>query len=271
MKGFCPLASGSKGNAHFYSTGQTKLLIDAGLSARQTRLRLEELNVGLEEIDAILITHEHTDHIAGLKMLALKMGIPVLANSETAKAIYAHLRECPTFKIFQTGERFEFGDVEIHPFTIQHDAAEPVAFTLRSGSHKLGVCTDLGFATTLVQAHLQECDWLIVEANHQPSMVHACARPMIYKQRVLSRIGHLSNEACASLLASVFHPRLQHAHLAHLSEECNSPDKALEVVGQFLKDKGIELPLSVAPQRQIGRPIHFEKGLVSVELANRSL
>lgn len=257
MKGFCPLASGSKGNCIYLGTGQTKVLIDAGISAKAIQSRLSEINVDLADIDAILITHEHTDHIQGLKILAYKMGIPVLANHETAKGIVETFHDCPKFKIFSTGETFEFGDLEIHPFSIQHDTVDPVAFTIKAGNLKMGFCTDLGFATTLVQSQLQGCDYLYLEANHQPSMVHASSRPMIYKQRVLSRSGHLSNEACGTLLAHVFHPKLKHVHLAHLSSECNSPETAIQVVKTILEEKGIQLDLCTAPQEKISRAIYF--------------
>lgn len=257
MKGFCPLASGSKGNCIFLSSGKTKILIDAGISAKSLKAKLEEINVDLAEIDAILVSHEHTDHIQGLKVLAYKMGIPVFANHETAKGIVETFHDCPKFKIFSTGEKFEFGDLEIHPFSIQHDTLDPVAFTIRVGGLKLGFCTDLGFVTTLVQNQLRECDYLYVEANHQVSMVHASSRPMIYKQRVLSRSGHLSNEACGNLLGAVAHPNLKHVHLAHLSSECNTPETALSVVNGILQQKSIKLDLSIAHQHILSKAIHF--------------
>ncbi|MBA3722437.1 MAG: MBL fold metallo-hydrolase [Parachlamydiaceae bacterium] len=257
MIGFCPLASGSKGNCIYLGTDHTKILIDAGLSAKAIISKLSEINVNIAEIDAILITHEHTDHIQGLRTLAYKYGIPVLANQETAKAIVEIFRDCPKFKIFSTGETFEFGNLEIHPFSIQHDTLDPVAFTIRHESLKLGFCTDLGFVTSLVQNHLMNCDYLYVEANHQPSMVHASPRPMVYKQRVLGRSGHLSNEACGNLLSHVYSPRLKHVHLAHLSSECNSPETALSVIGEILKSKGINLDMCVAPQNKISKAIYF--------------
>lgn len=257
MKGFCPLASGSKGNCIYLGTGQTKILIDAGISARSLQAKLAEINVDLADIDAILISHEHTDHIQGLKTLAYKHGIPVLANHETAKGIVGTFGECPKFKIFCTGETFEFGDLEIHPFSIQHDTLDPVAFSIRTSSLKLGFCTDLGFVTSLVQAQLMDCDYLYVEANHQPSMVHASPRPMIYKQRVLSRTGHLSNQACGELLCHVFNPKLKHVHLAHLSSECNSPEVALNVIQPMLAEKGIQIDLGIAYQDKISRAIYF--------------
>lgn len=257
MIGFCPLASGSKGNCIYFGTPRTKILIDAGLSAKATISKLEQINVDIHDIDAILITHEHTDHIQGLKVLAFRMGIPVLANTETAKGIVECFHDCPKFKIFSTGETFEFGDLEIHPFSIQHDTLDPVAFTIRANGLKLGFCTDIGFVTSLVVNKLQKCDYLYVEANHQPSMVHASSRPMVYKQRVLSRTGHLSNEDCGSLLSKVAHPGLKHVHLAHLSSECNTPEVAIQVVKGILSQHGISLDMCVAPQEMISKPIFF--------------
>lgn len=254
MEGFCPLASGSKGNCLYIGSKKTKILIDAGLSAKATTARLAELGVELKEIEAILISHEHTDHIAGLKTLGLKMGIPILANRETAKGICSILHEVPTFKIFSTGESFVFGDIHIHPFSIQHDTPDPVAFTLKVDGIKIGVCTDLGFATTLVQKQLQECDYLYIEANHEPSMVHASARPAVYKQRVLGRNGHLSNEDCASLLQTLLHPKLRHIHLAHLSQECNSPATALARVHDKITNAA---KVSVAFQEKNSNKIVF--------------
>lgn len=257
MIGFCPLASGSKGNCIYLGSANTKILIDAGLSAKAITLKLEEIGVDIAAIDAILITHEHGDHITGLKVLAYKLGIPVLANHETAKGIVESFHDCPRFKIFSTGETFSFGDLEIHPFSVQHDTLDPVAFTIRVNGLKLGFCTDLGFVTTLVSNKLRDCDYLYIEANHQPSMVHASPRPMVYKQRVLSRTGHLSNEACGNLLSQIAHSGLKHVHLAHLSSECNTPDVALNVVRGILETHGIRLDISIAPQEQLGRAIAF--------------
>lgn len=257
MNGFCPLASGSKGNAIYVGTKHTKVLIDAGISAKMMKQKLAEIDVDLADIDAIVITHEHTDHIRGLSTLGCKMGIPVFANSDTARAIYETLGDAPKFKIFSTGEKFEFGDLEFDPFSIQHDAIDPVAFTIRLNSLKIGVCADLGFATTLVASKLQQCDYLYLEANHQPEMVHACPRPAVYKQRVLGRLGHLSNQQCAELLSEILSPNLKHVHLAHLSSECNAPDLALKVVSEMLEEKGTRAEVSIAQQSQVSRKIIF--------------
>jgi len=161
------------------------------------------------------------------------------------------------FQIFSTGETFEFQGLEIHPFSIQHDTLDPVAFTIKTEGVKLGFCTDLGYATTLVVRHLQECDYLVLEANHQPSMVHACNRPLIYKQRVLGRQGHLSNQECAELIAQVAHAGLKHIHLAHLSSECNSPELALQIAKEKAEEIGLSADISIAWQEKPSLQIVF--------------
>lgn len=257
MEGFCPLASGSKGNCIYLGTANTKILIDAGLSGKAIEAKLREINVDISQIDAVLISHEHTDHIQGLKILAGKRNIPVLANHDTAKGIVQALQMCPKFKIFSTGETFEFGDFTIHPFSIQHDTLDPVAFTIRVDSLKLGFCTDLGFATTLVKTELKNCNYLYLEANHEPSMVHASSRPMVYKQRVLSKSGHLSNGEAAKVLLEVAHPELKHVHLAHLSSECNTPEVAARTIQGILKTCSIQLDICCAFQERISKAILF--------------
>lgn len=254
MKKFCPLASGSKGNAVYVEGEETKILIDAGISFKALTERLGQIDVDIGEIDAILVTHEHGDHIRGLEKTASSLNIPVFANSETAKATLQEIRNRPRFKIFSTGESFEFGEMEIHPFSVQHDTLDPVAFTIRMGEVKIGICADLGFATTLVRAHLLDCDYLYLEANHEPSMVYACNRPMVYKQRVLGRQGHLSNDAAAELIQEIDHPGLKHVYLAHLSSECNNPELAIQKVQEKVKR---ELSLSIAFQEKVSALIEL--------------
>lgn len=254
MRKFCPLASGSKGNAIYIESDETKLLVDVGISLKALTEKLGEIDVDIGEIDAILITHEHGDHIRGLEKVTEKLQIPVFSNSETAKAILKDVREKPRFKIFSTGETFEFGDIEIHPFSVQHDTLDPVAFTFRIEGIKIGVCTDLGFVTTLVKAHLEGCDYLYIEANHEPSMVYACPRPLVYKQRVLGRQGHLSNEACGQLLQEIDHPGLKHIYLAHLSSECNHPELALKRIQEHVKR---DLSISIAYQEKVSLKLEW--------------
>ncbi|MCI0382663.1 MAG: MBL fold metallo-hydrolase [Chlamydiae bacterium] len=259
MIGICPLASGSKGNCIYIGTERTKILIDAGISVRTIANRLGEIGVDLKEIDAIIITHEHADHISGLQMVSSKFAIPIFTNSDTAKAIYDIFGTIPKLKIFSTGEDFEFGDLLFHPFSVQHDALDPIALTIQFEEIKIGICTDLGFVSASVIHQLKECDYLYVEANHEPSMVYACSRPDIYKERVLSRQGHLSNHQCAELIEAVFHEKLKHVYLAHLSSECNSPELALKIVQEKLMGKNISI--SIAHQDQRSEMTQFEERL----------
>lgn len=257
MLGFCPLASGSKGNSIFVGTKNTRILIDAGLSASLLEKRLASIGVPLNTIDAVLVTHDHIDHIQGLGMLHKKWNIPIFANADTARAICAHFQMRPRFKIFTTGEMFQFADLIAHPFTIPHDTLDPVGFTLQIGSVKVGFCTDLGCVTSLIQKALEGVNYLYLEANHEPSMVYSSHRPQVYKQRVLSRQGHLSNREAAELICSLHHAELQHVHLAHLSSECNSEEMALKVVGDVLETQNIELPLSIARQHEVSKSVLF--------------
>lgn len=257
MFGFCPLASGSKGNSIFIGTQTTRVLIDAGISFSSLVKRLSEIDVDVHSIQAVLVTHEHIDHIQGLRVLSEQLKIPILANAETAKGIYAALKMRPRFKIFTTGESFVFGDLEVNPFGIPHDTLDPVAFTIKAAGLKLGFCTDLGHVTSLIKRQLEQCDYLYLEANHQPSMVHASHRPQIYKQRVLGKQGHLSNEECASLLLSVVHAGLKHVHLAHLSSECNSEELAMKIVKTALESTEYKVDLSIAYQERVSHRIHF--------------
>lgn len=251
MKVFCPLASGSKGNCLFLKSKTTKILIDVGISVKKIKERLSQIGESIDDIDAVMITHEHSDHIKGLHILAKHYNIPILANSQTAKAINSIFNASLKFKIFSTGEMFTFGDICCHPFSIQHDTLDPVAFTIEIEDIKLGICTDLGFVTSLVRKKLENCHCLYIESNHEPSMVQACSRPMVYKQRVLSRQGHLSNQACAELLKEIYHKHLRYIYLAHLSEECNNPQVALKYTEDSLKNFLDQIRLSIAHQDKI--------------------
>jgi phosphoribosyl 1,2-cyclic phosphodiesterase len=258
MIGFCPLASGSKGNAIYLGTKETKILIDAGISYKQLQLRLSEIGVDVADIEAVLITHEHMDHIAGLKTLCTHSKVCVISNAETAKGIYQNLQFLPRFKIFTTGEAFEFKDLRIHPFSVQHDTLDPVGFVIETQNLKLGFCTDLGYVTSLVVSHLQGCDYLYLEANHEPESVYASNRSYIYKQRVLSRQGHLSNQESSNLLLSVMHKNLKHVHLAHLSSECNSEKGALQSIRRVMEKAGHLPEISIAYQDKISEPVYFD-------------
>lgn len=257
MKGFCPLASGSSGNSIYLGTENTKILVDCGISFKNLKERLSKIHVGIDQIDAILITHEHADHIKGLEMIVKKLGIPVFCNGDTAKAICQTITERPKFKIFCTGEEFSYSDIKVHPFSIQHDTVDPVGFTFAFNDMKIGLCADLGFATKLVAMHLKDCDYLYLEANHDEEMVHSSPRPLLYKQRVLSRQGHLSNTSAGELLLEIYSERLKHVYLAHLSSECNTKETALETVKNILQRNNIEVPLTIAMAHEVSDAILF--------------
>lgn len=253
---FCPLASGSKGNCLYLQTKNAKILIDAGLSAKTTVQRLAEIGVSYQDIDAIFISHEHGDHIQGLPGLLRLKDVPVITNSGSAKAISYELDISPRYKLFTTDEPFHFQGLDVLPFSVQHDTVDPVAFTIQAEGYKLGICTDLGFATSLVEHHLKGSHMLYLESNHEPSMVHASHRPAVYKQRVLSRSGHLSNQEASLLVSRLFHPGLTKLYLAHLSSECNSYDKALSTLQQTLQSRIQNLQVSIAHQDKPSEVFH---------------
>ncbi len=253
---FCPLASGSKGNCLYLGTPDARILIDVGLSAKITLQRLAEIGVSYQDIDAIFISHEHGDHIQGLPGLLKLKDVPVITNSGTAKALAHELDISPRFKLFTTDEPFHFQGLDVLPFSIQHDTVDPVAFTFEIKGVKIGVCTDLGFATTLVEHHLRGAHMLYLESNHEPAMVHASSRPPVYKQRVLSRSGHLSNEEASLLVSRLLHEGLTKLYLAHLSSECNSPEKALSTLHHTLQSRIQNLQVSIAYQDKLSEVFH---------------
>ena len=263
MQGFCPLASGSKGNSIYLETEKTKILIDAGLSFKELKRRLSEISIDISQIDADLITHEHMDHIEALKGINEHTNIPVFCNSETAKGIYQNLRFLPKCKIFSSDESFAFQDLIIQPFSIQHDTLDPVGFliyykSLELGkSFKLGFCTDLGIATTSVKKHLEGCNYLYLEANHELNMLMASNRPEMLKRRISSRQGHLSNEETFNLLASLLHSDLKHIFLAHLSADCNSHELLTDRMGAFLEKHKSSAGFGLAWQKKVSEFIKF--------------
>ena len=235
----CVLASGSSGNCTFISTGTTRILIDAGLSAKKTTERLAEIDERVEDLDAICVTHEHGDHIAGLRVLQKKHGIAVYANAGTFEGIRAARQggEVACCQ-FSTGSIFKIGDLALEPFSISHDAYEPVGFVVRSAACAVGVATDIGIVTNLLREKLRNCQAVVIEANHDEELLHAAARPWSLKQRILSNQGHLSNRASAELIAEVAGDGLNHVFLAHLSADCNSPAHARRVFETVLATAG---------------------------------
>ena len=233
------LGSGSAGNASYVETDETRVLVDAGFSARQIRQRLASIGRTPENLAAILITHEHSDHISGLAGLAEKLRIPVYCNRATMEEIQRTIGGNLEFRLFVTGASFDVGDIAVDTFSIPHDAQDPVGFLLRTSAGNLGFATDLGHVTRLVHERIRTANVLLLEANHDVKMLQDCERrPWSLKQRILSRHGHLSNEAAADCAADIMTAGLRHLYLGHLSRDCNKPELAFNVVQKRLGQIG---------------------------------
>ena len=254
---FTILGSGSSGNCAYVETAEARVLVDAGFSPLQIRKRLASIGRTPENLTAILITHEHSDHISGLLGLADKFQIPVYCNRATqdatvwtfknkwSKKINLALETAGTFKtkidwrLFATGDAFELADLSIETFSIPHDAQDPVGFLLRTTSGNIGFATDLGHFTRLVGERVRHANVLVLESNHDVKMLQDCPRrawPL--KQRILGRHGHLSNVAAAEAAAQIMSDGLRHLYLAHLSRECNKPELAQHVMAEQLHHIG---------------------------------
>jgi len=233
------LGSGSSGNCAYVETDEARVLVDAGFSGRQIRQRLASIGRAPENLTAIFITHEHSDHIAGLSGLADKLRIPVYCNRATKEEIERIGGVRAEFRLFTTGGSFEVGDITVETFTIPHDAQDPVGYLLRTPTANLGFATDLGHVTRLVAERIRVAHALVLEANHDIKMLQDCPRrPWSLKQRILGRHGHLSNEAAADCVADIMTANLQHLYLGHLSRECNKPELAHRVVQNRLTEIG---------------------------------
>jgi phosphoribosyl 1,2-cyclic phosphodiesterase len=229
----CVLASGSSGNCTFIGTEKTRILIDAGLSARKTAERLADIGERIEDISAICVSHEHGDHIAGIRVLQKNHGIPVYANAGTLGSIGEVKGAC-----FTTGSPFTIGDFSIHPFPVPHDANDPVGFVFSVGSLTVGVATDIGMVTNALRERLRKCRAVVIEANHDEELLHEADRPWSLKQRIRGNQGHLSNRTAAALMAEIAGDGLQHLFLAHLSADCNSPQHAQKTFETLLAEAG---------------------------------
>ncbi len=236
---FTILGSGSGGNCAYLEAGETRLLIDAGFSARQIRLRLAAIGRAPEGLSGVLITHEHGDHVQGLGVLCGKLGIPVYANRMTRDAIG---RVCPArldFRVFETGSSFGVGEVEVQSFSVPHDAMDPVGFVLGTKAGNLGFLTDLGHVTKLVMERVRTSRVLVLEANHDMRLLQDdLKRPWSTKQRILSRHGHLSNDAAAEVAAELAPAGVGTIYLGHLSRDCNRPELARATVEKRLAAMG---------------------------------
>jgi phosphoribosyl 1,2-cyclic phosphodiesterase len=244
------LGSGSRGNSILVTSGGTRVLVDAGFSARALEDRLGLLGFLPEEIDAIVVTHDHGDHTRGAGVFARRHGTPVFLTDRTREACGALFRGKEKIQSYRAGFSFSIGSLTVHPFLTAHDARDPVAVALTDADtgFKVGVATDLGRPTSQVRHALSRSDVLVLEANHDPGLLHQGPYPASVRSRIASSHGHLSNEAAAQLAVDLMHHHLAAVILAHLSAECNRADLAEAVVGTALRNAGYKGILRVAEQ-----------------------
>jgi phosphoribosyl 1,2-cyclic phosphodiesterase len=243
---FASLGSGSKGNALVVESGRTRVLIDCGFGPRELTSRMARLGLAPADMDAILVTHEHGDHVGGVARAAARFSVVVHMSHGTSVA--ADLAGQAEVVLFDSHTVFAIGDLQIQPFPVPHDAREPTQFVVGDGQRRLGVLTDAGCVTPHMVEVLDGCDGLVLECNHDADMLRNGSYPWRLKQRVSGRLGHLDNAAAASLLGQIDRRRLQHVVAAHLSEENNTPDLARAALAGALGCGGRDIV--VADQQQ---------------------
>lgn len=246
MISFSLLGSGSSGNALLVQAGDARILIDSGLSFKQSEIRAAALGLGLRDLDAVFVTHEHGDHVRGLGTLARKTGAPVYLTRGTCEGLPKSVGRLPNVHCFEAGACIGVKGAQVTSFSISHDAADPVSYTVEAEGVKIGMAADLGMTTALVKSRLRGAHGLILEANHCPDMLRMGPYPPAIQQRIRGRNGHLSNESMASLLRHVSHPKLRRVVLVHLSAENNDRDLALRAAREALAGVPAEVAIAAA-------------------------
>jgi len=252
---FCVLASGSSGNSAFLATSKTRILIDAGLSVRELTRRLAEIGEKPEDLDAVLITHEHSDHVSGLPRLVRwreknKKPLPVFVSKLTAPMIEWDEVPAPPVEAFQAGSGWIIGNIAVQSFTIPHDAIDPVGFCFHAEGVKVGVATDLGYMPDSIKIHLRRVQMLLLESNHDLEMLKVGPYPWSVKQRVMGRNGHLSNSHTCDYLENDLDSGVQTLILGHLSEHNNHPEIVRMGAAQSLETRGLAPRLAIAEQKK---------------------
>ncbi|PAV28462.1 MBL fold metallo-hydrolase [Virgibacillus profundi] len=242
---FSVLASGSTGNAFYIESEQEKFLVDAGLSGKQMDKLFAEVHVDPSQLTGILVTHEHSDHIKGLGIIARKYNLPIYANEKTWKAMEKSIGKISLDQKFLFGmeEVKTFGDLDIESFGVSHDAAEPMFYTFRHDGKKVALVTDLGYVSERIKKTVEDADAYIFESNHDVSMLRMGRYPWNVKRRILGDSGHVSNEDCGIALADIISNRTKRIYLAHLSLDNNMKDLARMSVDNVLQERGIKLDL----------------------------
>lgn len=233
------LGSGSSGNSALVCLGETRLLVDAGLSARQLCVRLEKLGVDPDSLSGILLTHEHGDHTRGIDVFCRKRELPVFATTHTCALVRESVNSRVVWNPFEAGSAFAIGDIEIESFSVPHDAVDPVGFVLRCEESSVGILSDVGHVTRMIIERLRRVDTLFAESNYDEVMLqNDTKRPWATKQRISNRHGHLSNDQTAELVGQIAGPNLHRVVLGHLSSDCNTAELACEVIRKKLHEIG---------------------------------
>ena len=253
----CVLASGSKGNAIYISDGLTAILIDAGLSATEIKRRLKSRGLNPKDLNAILVTHEHSDHIQAVGVLSRQLKLPIYISRNIEKKV--SVGSVHEIRTFNSGSTFQIENLAVHPFSVSHDAVDPVGFTIGQNGSRIGVATDLGTVTPHLKENLKHCHLLILEANHDPEMLINGPYPWYLKRRIQSHSGHLSNGQSKRLLMQLQHKGLEHVIMAHLSQTNNTPQKVIAEVSEALTR--CKPRLAVASQHRCGEIIYLKNGL----------
>lgn len=243
MLKFCSLYSGSSGNCLFVDSNNTKLLIDCGTSGKKISTALASIDSSIEEIDAILVTHEHSDHIQSLGLLSSKYNIPVYANIDTWNAMESQKKKISenNINIFENDKDFVFNDLTIHPFSTPHDAANPCGFTIHNGKRKLSIATDLGHMDNKIFNNLVDSSFILLESNYDPEILKISKYPYILKERIKGPNGHLSNATAGKTISSLINKNLKSVMLGHLSKENNFPELAYQTVLNELIESNIDV------------------------------
>ena len=255
------MGSGSKGNSTFIEAGETRILIDAGFSGVEIERRLAAIGVGIDSLSGILVSHEHSDHIRGVRILARRFNLPVLVSRATKTAAAKELSRIEQWLEIAPGCDLTFMDIDIHPFALSHDAAEPLGFVIRHRDLLLGYCTDTGIVSRLMQHRLAGCHGLVLECNHDPEMLKNGGYPQPLQQRIRSHEGHLANVDAAGFLVDLIHDGLEHVVLAHISETNNSHELALATVTDYLREHAgaigdsCRVMISLAHQDRVGEVV----------------
>jgi phosphoribosyl 1,2-cyclic phosphodiesterase len=255
----CSLSSGSSGNCIYVGSESSGVLVDCGVSGKEILENLKNIGVCTSTIKGILVTHEHSDHTKGVGIISRKLNIPIYANSGTWDGMSSCIGDIKSenIKVFDTGADFNLNEIEIRSYKIPHDASDPVGYSFRLGNKKVCIATDLGYFSDEVKSNIQQSDMILLEANHDVNMVHMSHYPYFLKRRILSNVGHLSNEAAGKAVLELMNTGVKKVLLGHLSKENNFPELAYQTVKNILEENNVvigkDIELDVAPRRGVSK------------------